>query len=87
MTTTNLIAGLQILQKYGKKHDYHVAADHEIIYFSCRYGTQPSLEDMQKLWELGWSAEDDEIERDRNNVKGNADLDPNANYELWHAYV
>ena len=83
MTTANLIAGLQILQKYGSSHGYDTCADHDFFGFHCDRRTPPSLDDMKKLWELDWLVEDDTIDRD----DGNTELDPDCDYLRWYAYV
>jgi hypothetical protein len=54
-TRTDLIAGLQILEKYEPGE--WVDAQHDIIYGGGS-GVDVSVEDAQKLDELGWFIDD-----------------------------
>ena len=51
MTTQNIIAGLQMLQKYCES-GYGVDAAHDTLYFSCDF--PPNDEDATELRALGW---------------------------------
>lgn len=81
MRTTNLIEGLQILQKYYDKPDgFHVGAEHDAIY---AYATDRpvELEDIKKLIALDWFQENVEYEDDDFLPEH---YDPK---ESWTAYV
>lgn len=54
---SEIIEGMQILQKYYEKDGWHVGAEHDIIYM---YETSRpvSEEDREKLDQLGWRFND-----------------------------
>ena len=64
METKNIIAGLQTLMPFYKDPDgYHVGAEHDEL---CAYATDNPLSDeaLDKMIELGWHQEHDELDND-----------------------
>lgn len=58
MTTSNIIEGLTILQKYYDNPDgYNVGADHDALYaFKTDLPVEPA--DLERLVQLGWIQEE-----------------------------
>lgn len=80
MTTSNLIEGLQILDRYRTKSGYNIGADHDVIY-AYRTNTPLHETDVARMVELGW------LQEDRAGDDGEftaANYDPD---ESWAAYV
>lgn len=62
MTTDKLIKGLQILQPYYDKPDgYNVGAEHDVL-FAFMTPKALSDDDVNKMIELGWHQEHDEVD-------------------------
>lgn len=82
MTTTNIIEGLQILQKYRKEKDgYNISAEHDTIYADAT--DKPVIkQDLKRLIKLGWFQEDVAQDEDGNFTPEN--YDPGAS---WACYV
>lgn len=57
MTASNLIEGLQIIQKYASEKDYHIRAAHDTIWAGS-LDWEMSENDKQKLEELGWDEDE-----------------------------
>jgi hypothetical protein len=55
--TTDIIAGLVILSKYGAGHE--VAAEHDIILWGGDKGPTPDSLDGKRLAEFGWFMSDE----------------------------
>lgn len=77
MKMSEVIQGLQILQKYFDENSYNVMAEHDQIYVA-RTDKPLNSEDLIRVFELGWIQED--VEEDEN---GNL-YDPELG---WTAFV
>ncbi len=60
MTATNIIEGLQLINKSKPegKHDYHIRADHDVIWAGS-LEWKMSKEDKKRMKELGWDCDSD----------------------------
>lgn len=60
MTVTNIIEGLQLIQKSkpAKESDYHFRAEHDEIFVGS-IEWEMSNADKARMEELGWSADED----------------------------
>ena len=60
MTVTNIIEGLQLIQKSkpAKESDYHFRAEHDEIFVGS-IDWEMSDADKARMEELGWSADED----------------------------
>jgi hypothetical protein len=62
MKTSNIIKGMQILQKYyNSDNQYVCSAEHDIIYM-FETDTEVSEEDISILEELGWNNEEEDCD-------------------------
>lgn len=60
MTVTNIIAGLQLIQKSKpkKESDYHFRAEHDLIYVGSLEWPM-SDKDKEKMEDLGWDSDEE----------------------------
>lgn len=60
MTTTNIIEGLQLINKSKPegKSDYHFRAEHDEVWAGSLDWPMP-YEDKKRMEELGWAADED----------------------------
>jgi len=82
MTTNDIITGLQTLMPYyDNQNGHHTGAEHDILY---AYTTDKPLskEDIEKMIELGWHQEYDDIDYDKD-----FDVSDYRADEGWQSYV